>query len=194
MAIFTSERLANGGLPVQGSVAGERAQVSASITIPNGTAVANGDIFRFVRLDKNAKVLSFRWEVSDFDTGASIAAGTTGVAALRPVRDPKKAFNATTNPYITGGQSAQVNEMFVSAANAATDLQGGGLRTNTPTLANLALIDGTYDIGLVLSASPAGNPTTNRTITVYVEYVAPEETAGSFSGQNVYNYLDDTAL
>jgi hypothetical protein len=195
MAIFTSERLANGGLPVHGSVAGAVQSATAEITIPNGTAIASGDVFRFLRVDpRGARITNVRVETSRADTGTSIAA-TGGVAALRPTRDPRKAFNATTNPYITGALSADVTVAFASAADLKAILESatGGNRNTAPTTASLASLDGVFDVGFTLTTSPAGNPAADRTFRVTIEYIAPEETKGEFSGINVYDYLDDSS-
>ena len=193
MAIFVSDLMKDGALPTQNCKEGDIASVTAVITIPSGTPVASGDIFRFARFDKNARIVNVRVESSDFDTGAT-ATATAGLQAARPVTNPRKAFNSTTNPYIAGGLTAAVSEAFLTGANAATALQAGGLfNSNLPTIANQASIDGTFDAALVLTASPTGNPSTDRTIRVTFEYLGATRTPGEFNAQNAYIYTDETS-
>jgi hypothetical protein len=189
MAIFTSERLANGGLPVHGSVAGAVQSATAEITLPNGTPVSASDIFRFIRVDpRGARIIRVRAETPDVDSGTAITT-TTGLTALRAVRDPRKAFNATTNPYIAGSLSADATASFVAAADLQADLRAGGVRNTNIN----ASFDGIFDIGFAVAVAPAGQNATDRTFRVTIEYIAPEETAGEFSGINVYDYLDDSS-
>lgn len=194
MAIYTSPLLVNGGLPIQGCLQGAVQSQTAEIIIPAGTAVANGDVFRLARVDKNARILRVRFENDQLDSSTGITA-TAGVTALRAVRDPRKAYNATTNPYISGSLSADRSETFVAAATMQAALRAAGRTiTNTvPTQAKLAELDGTFDIALTVTAAPTTAVTTERKLIVTIEYTAPAPTPGAFSGLNAYDYKDDTS-
>lgn len=194
MAIYTSSLLTNGGLPIQGTLQGAIQSQTAEITIPAGVAVANGDVFRLARVDKNARILRVRFENDQCDSSTGITA-TAGVTALRAVRDPSKAYNASTNPYITGSVSADRSESFVAAATMQTALRAAGRTiTNTvPTQAKLAELDGTFDIALTVTANPTTAITTERKLIVTIEYTAPQQIPGEFTGSGAYNYTNETA-
>lgn len=194
MAIYTSPLLVNGGLPIQGCLQGAVQSQTAEIIIPAGTAVANGDVFRLARVDKNARILRVRFENDQLDSSTGITA-TAGVTALRAVRDPRKAYNATTNPYISGSLSADRSETFVAAATMQSALRAAGRTiTNTvPTQAKLAELDGTFDIALTVTAAPTTAVTTERKLIVTIEYTSPAPTPGEFSGLNAYDYKDNTS-
>lgn len=194
MAIYTSELMANGGLPISGSLAGAIASQTAKITIPAGVSVANGDVFRLARVSPNARIVRVRFENDQLDSSTGITA-TAGVTATRAVRDPRKAFNATTNPYITGSLSADRSETFVAGATMQTALRAAGRTiTNTvPTGAKLAELDGTFDVSLTVTAAVTTQVATARELIVTIEYTAPGETLGEFSGANIYDYLDNSS-
>lgn len=197
MAIYTSSLLTNGGLPIQGNLQGAVQSQTAEITIPAGVSVANGDVFRLARVDKNARILRIRFENDQLDSGAGSATitATAGVTALRAVRDPSKAFNATTNPYIAGSLSADRSESFVAGSAMQTALRAAGRTiTNTvPTQAKLAELDGTFDIALTVTAAVNTQVATERKLIVTIEYTSPQQIPGEFSGGNAYNYTNETA-
>lgn len=195
MAIYTSELMANGGLPISGSQEGAIVAQTAKITIPAGVAAANTDVFRFLRVDPSrARILRVRFENDQLDSSTGVTA-TAGVTAIRAVRNPRKAFNASTNPYLSTSISADRSESFVAAATMQTALRAAGRTiTNTvPTGAKLTELDGIFDLALTLTANPTTAVTTAREFIVTIEYTAPSETLGQFSGQNVYDYLDDSS-
>jgi hypothetical protein len=194
MAIYTSSLLTDGGLPIQGTLQGAIQSQTAKITIPAGVSVANGDVFRLARVDKNARVLRVRFENDQLDSSTGITA-TAGVTAVRAVRDPSKAYNASTNPYITGALSADRSESFVAAATMQTALRAAGRTiTNTvPTQAKLAELDGTFDIALTVTAAVTTQVATARELIVTIEYTAPQQIPGEFTGSDAYNYTNETA-
>jgi hypothetical protein len=195
MAIYTSGLLNNGGLPVSGATEGAVSSHTAKIVIPAGVAAANADIFRFMRVDPTrARIIRVRFENDQLDSSTGVTA-TAGVTAVRAVRDPRKAFDASTNPYITGSVSADRSDSFVAAATMQTALRAAGRTiTNTvPTGAKLAELDGVFDLALTLTANPTTAVTTAREFIVTIEYTAPSRTLGEFSGANVYDYQDNSS-
>jgi hypothetical protein len=194
MAIYISSLLTDGGLPIQGTLQGAIQSQTAKITIPAGVEVGNGDVFRLARVDKNARILRVRFENDQLDSSTGITA-TAGVTAVRAVRDPSKAYNASTNPYITGALSADRSESFVAAATMQTALRAAGRTiTNTvPTQAKLAELDGTFDIALTVTAAVTTQVATARELIVTIEYTAPQQIPGEFTGSGAYNYENETA-
>jgi hypothetical protein len=195
MAIYTSGLLNNGGLPVSGATEGAVSSYTAKIVIPAGVAAANADIFRFMRVDPTrARIIRVRFENDQLDSSTGITA-TGGVTALRAVRDPRKAFNATTNPYITGSLSADRSVSFIAAATMQTNLRAAGrsIANEVPAGAKLAELDGVYDLGFAITAAPTTAVTTARELIVTIEYTAPSRTLGEFSGANVYDYQDNSS-
>jgi hypothetical protein len=195
MAIFTSQLYNNGGLPVSGVEEGAISSITGKITIPAGTSVASGDVFKFVRIDgRKGELVHVRISSDDFDSDGSPAiAATDGLAALRATADARKAFNSTTNPYLSNSQAAAVTELGQTGANLATALQTGVAQNYNPLKAKVDLVDGVYDLGFTLTTSPDANPNTDRTILVTVEFIAPTRVEGEFSGLNVYDYRDNSS-
>lgn len=194
MAIYTSSLLTDGGLPIQGTLQGAIQSQTARITIPAGVAVANGDVFRLARVDKNARILRVRFENDQLDSSTGITA-TAGVTALRALRDPSKAFDATTNPALAGSVAADRTESFIVAATMLTSLRAAG-RTITnvvPTQAKLAELNGTFDIALTVTAAVTAQVATARELIVTIEYTAPQQIPGEFTGSGAYNYTNETA-
>ena len=186
MAIFTSDQLANGGLPVKSNNSGSTS-ITTKIVIPAGTALALNDELKFCRVAGNVVLKDAVIKTSELDSGTDTVAGTIG--HLRATVDPSKAFNATTNPYITGAASA------ASAASlaAAATIQGV-MRTGGVAAADLAALpDGIADVALTITAAPNVNPNTDRTIEITFDIVGESTIPGEFAGGNAYNYTNETA-
>jgi len=184
MAIFTSDQLANGGLPVQSNNTGTGA-ISTKIVLPAGTALAINDVLKFCRVEGNIIIKQAVLKTSDLDTGTSI---TAELGYVRPTVDPSKAFDATTNPYLTGAIAADDPNAFGTVTNT-TVRTGGSERVGTGVID----LTGVADVALTITASPAGNPNADRFIEVYFEYIGKTPIPGEFSGGNAYNYTNETA-
>jgi hypothetical protein len=185
MAIFTSESMANGGLPVVAPGPG-RYSLTRKITLKNGTPLALNDVLKFARIAGNTVVENVTIKTSDLDTGSLIAA-TAGF--VRATVNPRKPFDAQTNPYLAGAATADT-----AAALAAAATIQGTLRTGGIIKAVLAAeADGVADLALTITAAPSGNPTADREIEVTVDFIGKDVNPGEFSGINVYDYLDDSS-
>jgi hypothetical protein len=185
MAIFTSESYRNGGLPLRPVEAG-RSSFTRKITIPAGQALANGDVLKFARVIGSIPCENVTLKVSDLDTGADIA-GTIGF--VRATVDGRKAFDGTTNPYLAGAATADAAAALAAAATIQATMRTGGI----VKAALAAEADGVADVALTLTASPAGNPNTVRTLELTVDFIGKDVNPGEFSGANTYDYRDNSS-
>lgn len=189
MAIFTSQLYNNGGLPRSGVEEGAISSITAKITIPNGTALTSGDVLKFVRLAKNVQVVRMYLRNDDLDTGGT-GLSTTGLGYERTTVDPRKAYNATTNPYLSDSVGSAAPTAYLAAATLNTALQSASVTHINPTS---VAATGSVDIAVILNGSATTNPAADREIELTVEFVAPTRVEGEFSGANVYDYRDNSS-
>jgi len=185
MAIFISDQLLNGGLPIR-SNSTEKGSIQTRIKVPAGTAIASGDVLKFARVDGNIILKDATISTSDLDTGTAI---TATIGTVRATVDPSKAYNATTNPYITGSATADAAASLAASATIEGILRTGGVAR--ATLA--AKPDGIADVALTITGNPTGNPNADRFIDLVFEFGGLPVTPGEFSGGNSYNYTNETA-
>lgn len=186
MAIFISDQLLNGGLPIRSNHQG-KGSITTRVTIPNGTALASGDVIKFARVEGDIVLQDAVLKTDDLDTGSTIA-GTIGY--VRAVVDPSKAYNATTNPYLTGAATADSAAALAAAATIQGTMRTGGVIAGGGLA---AAADGVADVAITLTANPAGNPTADRVIELTFEFGGLTPENGEFSGGNSYNYTNETA-
>lgn len=190
MAIYTSQLYNNGGLPVSGVEEGAISSITAKITIPNGTALLNGDVLKFVRLAPNVQIVRAYLRNDDLDGNASPTLSTTGLGIQRATVDPRKAFNSTTNPYLSNSIGSAVANAYLSDSSLDTALRSASVTHINPTSVAQT---GTGDVAIVLDANAATNPASDRDIELTIEFVAPTRVEGEFSGANVYDYRDNSS-
>lgn len=185
MAIFTSESFNNGGLPVVAPGPG-RYSLTRKITVKSGTPLAANDVLKFARISGNTVVENVTLKTSDLDTATAIAAT---IGFVRATVNPRKAFDATTNPYLAGAATADTAASLAAAATIQGTMRTGGI----VKAALAAEADGVADLAMTITISPTGNPAADREIEVTVDFIGKDVNPGQFSGRNVYDYLDDSS-
>lgn len=188
MAIFTSDQLLNGGLPIRSNHQGF-GTITTRITIPVGTSLLLGDVLKFARVAGNIVLKDAILRTDDLDSnGTPTIAGTIGF--VRATVDPSKAFNASTNPYIAGAATADSTAGLGVAATIQGAMRTGGVVAGA---AGPVFPDGVADVAITLTGNAATNPATNRVIELTFEYGGLTPANGEFSGSNAYNYTNETA-
>jgi hypothetical protein len=190
MAIFTSELFNNGGLPYRPVEQGSVSSITARVVIPAGTALLSGDVIKFLRLAPGVQIVRTLLRNDDLDTNASPTLSSTGLGFQRTTVNARKAFDATTNPYLTDSIASAVPEAILAAGSVDTALRSA---SSTQTIPVVAATAGTVDVAIVLDANAATNPATARNLELTVEFVGPQRTLGEFSGANVYDYQDNSS-
>lgn len=188
MAIFASELMANGAVPFRATTEGGVGQFTAKIKIPAGTTLTDGDFIKVARLAPNLQISKVHLRSDDLDSGG-IAALAASLGYMRAVQKPYEAYNASTNPAVTGSISADDTDFFL-AAGALVLRAGGYAYYAADELANTTLIDGLSDIAFEVTTTSAGAVAADSFITVTVEYVGEVRTPGEFSGTTAYNYTE----
>ena len=156
MATFKSHTY-RGGVPFR-PLADQPFSVTASILVPNGTAIAQNDVFKFMKIGANVRLLDVTFTATDLDTGAAIVFDV-GYAATTASDDPDAFINDTTI-----GQAGGV----IAVTNGGDDPFAVGA---------LAPLTETIEIEALCTVSPAGNPTTDRYLSVTVRGVGLPNTA-----------------
>jgi hypothetical protein len=190
MAIFTSELFNNGGLPYRPVEQGSVSSITARVVIPAGTALLSGDVIKFLRLAPGVQVVRAILRNDDLETNASPTLSATGVGFQRTTVDARKAFDATTNPYLSDSIASAVPAALLASGSTNTALRAA---SNTAINPVVAATTGTVDVAIVLDANAATNPATARNLELTVEFVGPQRTLGEFSGANVYDYQDNSS-
>lgn len=128
-------------------------EVTASIKVPNGTAIAANDVFKFMRVGADVSVQEVTLRVDDLDTATAITLHA-GVDYEGATTDDNDAFVASSTIGQTGGQ--------VRVENGGDDPFAVGAFIPLP---------GTAVITATCAVSPTGNPTTDRTLTMTIKGV-----------------------
>lgn len=134
--------------------------VAQSILIPNGTALALNDVFKFFKLGADVRVLELTLIVDDLDTGSSAILDVGYSAAV----------------------AADVPDFFLDGSTIG---QTGGVATvtngGTPAFADGAFngVGEVIDIEAKLQVAPAGSPTTDRVLTLVMK-ACSEASAGTY--------------
>lgn len=144
-------------------------EVSASIKVPSGTAIAANDVFKFFRVGSGVSIQEVTLRADDCDTGANLTLHA-GVDYEGATVDDPDAFVASSTIGQAGGQ--------VRVENGGDDPFAVGAFIPLP---------GTAVITATCAISPAGNPTTDRVLTCTIKGV---KQAGVPSVEPAYVYAD----
>lgn len=150
MATFKSHTY-RGGVPFR-PTADQPFSLTAAILVPNGTAIAATDVFKFMKIGANVRLLDVTFTATDLDTATAIVFDV-GYSAAVATDDPDAFINDTTI-----GQAGGI----IAVTNGGDDPFAVGA---------LAPLTETIDIEAVCTVSPTGNPTTDRYLTVTVRGV-----------------------
>lgn len=163
MATFKSKAYI-GGVPFR-PTAEQPFQVAATVLIPNGTALAQNDVLKMMKIGANVRILDVTLISDDLDTGTTITLDVGYSAAV-----------ATDVPdfFIDGSTVGQAGGV-VRVENGGDDPFADGAFNG---------VDETLDLEIKVAAAPTGNPTADRYVTLMVTGVA--ETSATADVPYVY--------
>jgi hypothetical protein len=153
MATYLSDSIRDRAVVTTSHEHGEAVRsVAATITVPAGTAIANGDIFKFLRLEAGHTVVSARAIVSDATAAA---------------------LNADFGWYQVLNNGAAVRS---SPATSANGFQNDNATLNTAgiksfTVASALPFAGPVDVAITVDGAPTTATTTGFSITLILEVV-----------------------
>lgn len=193
MAIYLSDLMTNGAVVSRSAVGGDEHTQTASVRIPAGAVLTTADKILVARYPTGTIFDQIVVEIPDLDGGTTL---TLDVGYDRPVVDPSKAFDASTNPYITGAIGTADADFFEAAAT--TGRAGGVLNlsaagfTVTTSPASAGFVD--VSITPAANATSAGPAEGQINFTVKALLTDLNQTQGEFSGANAYNYTSTANL
>lgn len=164
MATFKSNAYI-GGVPFR-PLAEKPFEVAATVKIPNGTALAQNDVIKMFKLGADVRILALTLVTDDLDTGTTI---TLDVGYTAEVASDVVDF------FIDGSTIGQTGGV-VRVENGGDDPFADGSFNG---------VDETIDVQVLVATAPAGNPTTDRRITLVATCV--KEAADNF-GSDPYTY------
>lgn len=169
MAIFNSGVFLKNAVYRPTSV-GDALEIVASITIPNGTGLALSDTLNFARIGENVRIQDFVLETDDLDTGTALIMdlGTT----------------ATSDCLLDGVAVGQAGGEYI---RRSTDATAGNQFADTPYVVQSTV----QSVFATVMTAPAGNPTTDRTISLKLKlfYTLPETELVGLTGVSSTNLL-----
>jgi hypothetical protein len=187
MAIFLSDLMTNGAVVNRSPYGGQEFDLTANVRVPAATRLLTTDKILVGRFPTGTIFDQIIVNFPDLDAGTQL---TLNVGYDRPVTDPSKAYNATTNPYITGA-IATADEDFFEAA-ATTGQAGGVLNLSASgfTVTTSPVSTGFVDVSITPAANAQTATAADGTIQFLIKgvVVADNQTQGEFSGANAYNY------
>lgn len=179
--IYLSDLMRNGAIIPHGAESGESFDITGVVNIPAGTDLAANDRLVFCRLPEGTIFQSIWVRFPDLDDGSAL---TFDVGYDRPVVDPSKAYNATTNPYTDNAIATADPDFF---EDAATTAQAGGILTLayagfTVTTQAATGVSGDVDVSCTVETGAATATTAGGdvrfTLTVLTNN---EQTAGTYA-------------
>lgn len=146
--------------------------IVASITVPNGTPISASDVFNFCRIGENVRVRDFVLEVDDLDTGSTITLNLGNTASAT-------AFLSASTIGQAGGESIR----------RSTDATAGNQFATTPYAVQTTI----QTVKATVGTGPAGNPTTDRTLTLRLAlfYALPDTELIGLTNVTSTNLLGD---
>lgn len=168
MAILKSKAYV-GGVPFR-PVSEQPFEVASTILIPAGSALALNDTLKFMKIGTDVRVLSVTLITDDLDTGSSIV---LDVGYTLPVGSDVVDF------FLDGSTIGQ--------AGGVAQVSNGG----TPAFADGAFngLAEIADLQVLVAVAPAGNPNTDRFVTLVVKAVA--ETTALTEEPYIYQFRYD---
>lgn len=187
MTIFLSDLMTNGAVVNRSPVGGQLFEVTGNVRIPAGTDLATTDKILIARFPTGTVFNQILVNFPDLDDGAALA---LNVGYNRPVTNPALAYDATTNPYITGAIATADEDFFEAAATTA---QAGGVLNLLAagfTVTTSPVSAGYVDVSITPSTGAATATTAGGQIEFLIQAVVVDDnqTQGEFSGANAYNY------
>ena len=195
MAIFLSDLMTNGTVVPHSMAEGDPSVVGGKVRIPNGTILTTSDKILLARFPTGVVFNHFFARIPDLDDDVSPSL-TLHAGYDRPVTDPSKAYNATTNPYITDAIGTADTDFFEASSTAG---QAGGtinLAAAGFTVTSSPAAAGWVDVSITPAVNATGHPVADVQIEFSIEaYLANQVgTAGEFSGADSINYTTNINL
>jgi hypothetical protein len=185
--IYLSDLMTNGGVvaaPVKG---GEMHTQTANARIPSGTLLATTDKILVARYPTGTEFDRIHVRFPDLDEATSL---TLNVGYDRPVTDPSKAYDATTNPYITGAIATADPDFF--EASATTGQAGGllNLIASGFTVTSSPESAGYVDVSITPAVTAGAATIADGTIEFLIDafLTASNQVQGEFSGADALDY------
>ncbi len=149
---------------------GDALEIVSTITIPNGTGLAQNDILNFCRVGENVRIEGFVLETDDLDTGTSLVMdlGTT----------------ATPDCLLDGVGVGQAGGEYI---RRSTDATAGNQFADMPYVVQSTV----QTVFATIMTAPAGNPTTDRNISLKLKlfYTLSETELMGLTGVSSSNLL-----
>lgn len=187
MAIYLSDLMTNGAVVARSAVGGDEHVQTASVRIPAGTVLTTDDKILIGRYPTGTIFDQIVVEIPDLDGGTTL---TLNVGYDRPVVDPSKAYNASTNPYITDAIGTADPDFFEAAAT--TGQAGGVLNLGAAgfTVTSSPAATGFVDVSITpaANATSAGPAAAQINFTVKALLTDLNQPQGEFSGKDSLKY------
>lgn len=184
--IYLSDLMTNGGVVCHSAYGGNKHSVTGNVRIPAGTLLTTTDKILIGRYPTGTIFTEIVVRFPDLDDGTQLA---LNVGYDRPVTDPAKAFNATTNPYITDAIATADPDFF--EAGATTAQAGGTLNLSASgfTVTTSPATAGFVDVSITPSAAAQTATTAGGQINFQIEaLLADNQVMGEFSGADALDY------
>lgn len=137
-----------GGVPFR-PTADQPFTVGATVMIPNGTALAANDVLKMFKVGADVRILDVTLITDDLDTGAGITLDVGYTAAVA---------SDVVDFFIDGSTIGQTGGV-VRVENGGDDPYADGSFNG---------VDETIDVEIKVVVAPAGDPTTDRYITLAI--------------------------
>ena len=185
---YLSDYMINGGAVVHGENGGQEVEVTGIVRIPAGTDLAAGDRLVFMRFPEGTIFLEEIFRCPDLDDGAGL---TLDLGYQRPLVDPGKAYDATTNPYTDNAIATADDDFFEEDSTIG---QAGGIAILayagfTVTSQGVTGVAGDVDLCATVAIGAATASTAGGQVKWTVRALLnDEQTMGAFSGRDALNY------
>lgn len=176
---FLSNLMRNGALVRQAADSGEHS-VTAVVKIPSGTDLAIGDELKIARFAANLNITEILVRSEALESAGNTLECEIGYVI--PSEDPSIAYNASTNPAITGGIGT-ADPNYYSTAAAAPFQDAGVLKLNLAQnldneFANnpVSGVAGIIDLAVTVTADSGGAVAADKYVWVTVSYTGAMQT------------------
>lgn len=176
---FLSNLMRNGALVRQAADSGEHS-VTAVVKIPSGTDLAIGDELKIARFAANLNITEILVRSEALESAGNTLECEIGYVI--PSEDPSIAYDATTNPAITGGIGT-ADPNYYSTAAAAPFQDSGVLKLNLAQnldneFANnpVSGVAGIIDLAVTVTTASGGAVAADKYVWVTVSYTGAMQT------------------